>query len=350
MVDWDWFRKLFACRVRAFGPGGRHRGTQGWRDKPRCHEHVQRSPSSARGTWEPRRRTGRRRKNWATSSWSTSSRGCRRERPLTCCKPAPSRASTAASSAPTATRRPTAPTWSSSPPAWPANPGMSRDDLLRTNYEIVSRVVRGGAWTALPKRYIIVVSNPVDVMTYVALKESGFPKNRVMGRRASSTRPASAPSSRWSWASPSRTSPPSSWAPTATPMVPLVRYSYAGRHPGREAHSQGAPRRHRRADPLRRRRDRQPAQDGQRLLRPGARPRADGGGHPQGQEAHPPRHRLPGRRVRPAATSAPACPSSSGAGGVEKVIEIDLTDEEREAFLALGGQRSAGPCRSSTSS
>ena len=60
-------------------------------------------------------------------------------------------------------------------------PGMSRDDLLKTNYEIVSGVVREIA-SRSPEAVIIVVSNPVDVMTYVALKESGFPKNRVVGQ------------------------------------------------------------------------------------------------------------------------------------------------------------------------
>src|SRR5690606_13472078 len=52
---------------------------------------------------------------------------------------------------------------------------------LKTNYEIVSSVVREVA-SRSPQAYIIVVSNPVDVMTYVALKESGMPRNQVMGQ------------------------------------------------------------------------------------------------------------------------------------------------------------------------
>ena len=60
-------------------------------------------------------------------------------------------------------------------------PGMSRDDLLKTNYEIVSGVVRQVVAHS-PEAILVVVSNPVDVMTYVALKESGFPKNRVVGQ------------------------------------------------------------------------------------------------------------------------------------------------------------------------
>lgn len=59
-------------------------------------------------------------------------------------------------------------------------PGMSRDDLLKTNANIVKDVVRSAA-EASPGAIIIVVTNPLDVMTYVAHKISGFPKERVIG-------------------------------------------------------------------------------------------------------------------------------------------------------------------------
>lgn len=59
-------------------------------------------------------------------------------------------------------------------------PGMSRDDLLKTNAGIVASVSREIARVA-PDSIIIMVSNPLDVMTYVAMKESGFPKERVIG-------------------------------------------------------------------------------------------------------------------------------------------------------------------------
>lgn len=59
-------------------------------------------------------------------------------------------------------------------------PGMSRDDLLKTNANIVKDVVRSAAG-ASPGAIIIVVTNPLDVMTYVAHKISGFPKERVVG-------------------------------------------------------------------------------------------------------------------------------------------------------------------------
>jgi malate dehydrogenase len=59
-------------------------------------------------------------------------------------------------------------------------PGMSRDDLLRTNADIVRGVAKEVKRVA-PKSIIIVVSNPLDVMCYVAMKESGFPRERVIG-------------------------------------------------------------------------------------------------------------------------------------------------------------------------
>ncbi len=59
-------------------------------------------------------------------------------------------------------------------------PGMSRDDLLIKNFEIVKTCSEQAAKHS-PDAFIIVVSNPLDVMTYVAKQVSGFPKNRVMG-------------------------------------------------------------------------------------------------------------------------------------------------------------------------
>jgi malate dehydrogenase len=57
---------------------------------------------------------------------------------------------------------------------------MSRQDLSRTNSRIVTHYAKQIAKYA-PNSIILVVTNPVDVMTYIALKESGFSKNKVMG-------------------------------------------------------------------------------------------------------------------------------------------------------------------------
>jgi malate dehydrogenase len=59
-------------------------------------------------------------------------------------------------------------------------PGMSRDDLVKTNAGIVQTVGKEIAKTA-PDAIIIVVSNPLDVMCYVAMRASGFPRERVLG-------------------------------------------------------------------------------------------------------------------------------------------------------------------------
>jgi malate dehydrogenase len=59
-------------------------------------------------------------------------------------------------------------------------PGMSRDDLLNTNAGILKTVTEQ-AVAKSPKSILIVVSNPLDVMVYVALKVSGFDRHRVVG-------------------------------------------------------------------------------------------------------------------------------------------------------------------------
>ena len=59
-------------------------------------------------------------------------------------------------------------------------PGMSRDDLLRTNASIVRSVSEEIA-RAAPAAVVIVVSNPLDVMAYVAKETTGFPRERVVG-------------------------------------------------------------------------------------------------------------------------------------------------------------------------
>ncbi|MFP8642706.1 malate dehydrogenase [Priestia aryabhattai] len=63
----------------------------------------------------------------------------------------------------------------------PRKPGMSRDDLVSTNAKIMKEVSENVKKYA-PNSYIIVLSNPVDAMTYVCYKTTGFPKNRVIGQ------------------------------------------------------------------------------------------------------------------------------------------------------------------------
>jgi len=62
----------------------------------------------------------------------------------------------------------------------PRTPGMDRKDLLLKNAEIVKGYAHEIKEHA-PDAIVIVVSNPLDVMTYVMLKETGFPRERVLG-------------------------------------------------------------------------------------------------------------------------------------------------------------------------
>jgi malate dehydrogenase len=62
----------------------------------------------------------------------------------------------------------------------PRKPGMSRDDLISTNAGIIKSVTQQIA-TYSPEAILIIVSNPLDAMCHVAYETSGFPKNRVLG-------------------------------------------------------------------------------------------------------------------------------------------------------------------------
>jgi len=63
----------------------------------------------------------------------------------------------------------------------PRKPGMSRDDLIKTNVKIVGAVSEQ-VKKAAPDSIVIVVSNPLDAMVYTAWKKTGFPTHRVVGQ------------------------------------------------------------------------------------------------------------------------------------------------------------------------
>jgi malate dehydrogenase len=63
----------------------------------------------------------------------------------------------------------------------PRKPGMSREDLVATNKAIMGQVVEEVVKHS-PNAFLIVVSNPLDTMTYLAKHVSGFPRSRVMGQ------------------------------------------------------------------------------------------------------------------------------------------------------------------------
>lgn len=63
----------------------------------------------------------------------------------------------------------------------PRKPGMSREDLLSMNADIVGTAAKNIKKYA-PKAFVIVVSNPLDIMTYHMMKVTGFPTNRICGQ------------------------------------------------------------------------------------------------------------------------------------------------------------------------
>jgi malate dehydrogenase len=63
----------------------------------------------------------------------------------------------------------------------PRKPGMSREDLIRVNADITRDCISKAA-SLSPDAVIIMVNNPLDTMTYLAKQVSGFPKNRVVGQ------------------------------------------------------------------------------------------------------------------------------------------------------------------------
>ena len=62
----------------------------------------------------------------------------------------------------------------------PRKPGMTREELIGVNAGIVASVV-GNVLKYSPKAVILMISNPMDTMTYLALKKSGLPKNQIFG-------------------------------------------------------------------------------------------------------------------------------------------------------------------------
>jgi malate dehydrogenase len=62
----------------------------------------------------------------------------------------------------------------------PRKPGMTREELIGINAGIVKSVVEN-VLVHSPNTIVVVVSNPMDTMTYLALKATGLPKNRIIG-------------------------------------------------------------------------------------------------------------------------------------------------------------------------
>ena len=173
----------------------------------------------------------------------------------------------------------------------PRKPGMSRDDLLNTNYKIMADVV-GKVVKYSPNCILIIVSNPLDAMAQAAFKLSGFPRERVIGMAGvlDSAR------FRAFIADELKVSVENVTAFVlgghGDTMVPLPRYSTVAGIPITELI---APRPARTACPAhsrRRRRDREVSEDRQRLLRSVSCEHRNGRSHPERQEEDPSLRRL----------------------------------------------------------
>jgi malate dehydrogenase len=209
-------------------------------------------------------------------------------------------------------------------------PGMSRDDLVTTNARIVGDVARQLACYS-PNTFIICVTNPLDVMTYVAYKKSGFSANRVFGMSGvlDSARFRTFVALELGVSFEDITT--LVLGGHGDDMLPMVRYTYAGGIPIEKLIPAG-----RIATLVER--TRQGGAEIVNYLKTGSAYYAPGAAVIQMVEAV----LKDKKRVLPVAAYLQGeygardiylgVPAIIGGGGVEKVIEVDLTDAERQAL------------------
>ena len=157
----------------------------------------------------------------------------------------------------------------------PRKPGMTRDDLLAANRAIVESVI-SQVVAASPDAIVICVTNPLDVMTYLAKNVSGLPTNRVFGMGGVLD------SARFAFAIAEKTGAAITdidalaMAAHGDAMVPMPRFSTVAGTPADRASLRRGGRGARAAHDLRRRRGRGAAQDRLGVLRAGRERRLDG--------------------------------------------------------------------------
>ena len=180
---------------------------------------------------------------------------------------------------------------------FPRKPGMSRDDLLKANYDVIKGVVEAVVKLS-PNAILIVVTNPLDAMAQAAFKVSGFPKNRVLGMAGvlDSARMSTFVAEELNVSVENVHS--FVLGGHGDDMVPLTRYSTVAGIPLPELLPQGQARRHRDADAQGRRGNRESAEDGIGVLRAVGGGGGNGRGDSQGQEEDSAVRRVSRRRVR----------------------------------------------------
>ena len=188
-------------------------------------------------------------------------------------------------------------------------PGMSRDDLLAANGDIVKKVAQETG-SRSPNAVMIVVTNPMDVMAYVAMKATGFPA-RAGDRHGRRARFRALPDVHRDGTGRVRGKHPCLRARRPRRLHGAAAALFHGRrHPDHRADERGHDQQAGRADAERRRGDRGPAQDRERLLCAVRVDARDGRGHPARQKEDPSLFGLARRRVRSTRAPLPACRSS----------------------------------------
>ena len=180
---------------------------------------------------------------------------------------------------------------------FPRQPGMSRMDLLGKNAGIMKDVI-GRIAPASPDAIVIVVTNPLDEMTFLAAEASGFPKERVMGMAGVLD------SARLRFFIAEAVGGLTARRRGHDPGIARRRHDRAAAP--RDRRRQAAPRARGRAHPRpvvptdarRRRRDRRLVEEGERVLRAQRVHHADGGGHRERHARGPARLRVGDRAVR----------------------------------------------------
>ena len=191
----------------------------------------------------------------------------------------------------------------------PRKPGMSRDDLLHTNFKIMSDVV-SKVVAQSPECILIIVSNPLDAMAQAAYRQAGFNRERVIGMAGvlDSARFRTFIAEELNVSVENVTA--FVLGGHGDTMVPLARYSTVAGIPITELIAPDRLEAARAAHSRRRRRDREVSEDRQRLLRTFGSHRRDGRSDSQGQEEDSSLRGLSARANTASRASTSACPAS----------------------------------------
>ncbi|MDA1208781.1 MAG: malate dehydrogenase [bacterium] len=214
----------------------------------------------------------------------------------------------------------------------PRKPGMSRDDLLTTNAMIVEQVSKSVVEYS-PDTFLIVVSNPLDAMVYAAWKASGLPTHKVMGQAGVLDTARFRTFISMELGVSMQDISTVLLGGHGDAMIPLPRYTTVGGIPVTQL-----------IEPTRLEEIVQRARDGGaeivKLLQSGSAFEAPASATVQMVEAI----LLDKKRLLPCAVYCDkeydvggyfvGVPAVLGADGVEKIVEVDLTPDEREAFAA----------------